>query len=109
MFRPCGMSILDYYSRKTGTLPNPKGSLLSSIPPRAIASANREVNKLVQSQSAQRPKRQRKANKNNVYSPDLRAQMGKAAAEIGATAAARKLSAKLGTSTDKRYVKFSYE
>ena len=48
MFRSCGMSILDYYSRKTGTLLNPKGALSSLISPRAIASVNREVNELVQ-------------------------------------------------------------
>ena len=40
------MSILDYFSRKTGTLPNPNGSLSSLMPPGAIASANREVDKL---------------------------------------------------------------
>ena len=37
------MSILDYFSRKTGTLPNPNGSLSSLMPPGAIVSANREV------------------------------------------------------------------
>ena len=60
MFQPFSeMSILDYYSRKTGTLPNPSGVLSSSIPPRAIDLANREVNELVQSpQNSQRPKRE---------------------------------------------------
>ena len=36
------MALLKYFKRKH-ELPNPRGSLSSSISPRAIASANREV------------------------------------------------------------------
>ena len=90
------MSILNFFKRK-GELPNPIGALSSSIPSHAIAAANREVSEVVQSQNAKQ-KRKRKATKNNVYSPQLRAEMGKAAFDLGATAASRKYSAKLGTS-----------
>ena len=61
------MSILDYFSRKTGTLPDPNGSLSSLMPPGAIVSANREVDKLMQSsKNSQQPKRKRSA-KNKQY------------------------------------------
>ena len=40
------MSILHYFRKKT-TLPDPKGSLSSSITPTAIATANKEVKALL--------------------------------------------------------------
>jgi len=40
------MSILNYFKKKTG-LPDPKGSLSSSISPTAIATANKEVKALL--------------------------------------------------------------
>ena len=91
------MSILDYFKTQS-TLPNPSGTLSTSMPSRAIAAANRMVSAVVSSQSWNaKQKRQRKAVHNNSYSPQLRAEMGKATLQFGATAVARKYSVKLGT------------
>ena len=85
------MSILNYFSRKKGSLPTPNGALSRST---AIVVANREV-EFVLPQSSQ--KRKQKFKGNNVYDATLRAEMGKMTCQIGPTEAARKFSAKLGT------------
>ena len=93
------MSILNYFRRKSNTLPEPSGTLSKSIPSRAIAAANEEVSNLVhtiETQNSQPKKRLRRTNKNNVYSPQLRAEMGEAALKFGTTTASRKYLAKLG-------------
>ena len=89
----CENVYTDLFSRKN-TLPNPNGSLLSRVLPRAIIAANSEI-KLVQS-AAQIPttKRKRKFAKNNIYDDKLRAEM---ACKMGPTAAARKYFVKLST------------
>ena len=99
------MSILNYFKRNSNALPEPSGTLSNVIPSRAIAAANKEVSNLVhtapnlaQPGSSQPKQRRRRTKKNNVYSPQLRAEMGEAALKFGATAASRRYSAKLGTS-----------
>lgn len=90
------MSILNYFRRKSNILPEPSGKLLNLIPLRAIAAANEEVSNLVHTmQSSQPKKRLRRTNKNNVYSCQLRAEMGEDALKLGTTTASRNYSAKL--------------
>ena len=96
------MSILNYFKRNSNALPEPSGTLSNVIPSRAIAAANKEVSNLVhtapnlaQPGSSQLKQRRRRTKKNNVYSPQLRAEMGEAALKFGATAASRRYSAKL--------------
>ena len=92
------MSLLDYFKRKEGSLPNPRGSLSKVIPSSAIAAANSEVEKSVC------PKSQ-KGLKKKVYSPRERAQMAKLACTIGATAAAKSFSRKLGVKINESTVR----
>ena len=80
------MSLLDYFKRK-GPLPDPRGSLARVIPSSAIAAPNSEVEKSICPKS-------RKGLKKIVYSPRERAQIGKLACSIGATAAAKSFSRK---------------
>ena len=82
------MSLLDYFKRK-GPLLDPGGSLTRVILSSAIAAANSEVEKSIC------PKSQ-KGLKKKVYSPRKRAQMGKLACTIGATAVTKSLSRRLG-------------
>ena len=83
------MSFLDYFKQKGGSLLDPRGSLSKVIPSSAIVAANSEVEKSVC------PKSQ-KGLKKKVYSPRERAQMAKLACTIGAMAAAKSFSRKLG-------------
>ena len=85
----CGrMSLWDYFKQK-GPLPEPKGTLARIIPSSAIAAANSEVEKSICPKSRIRLKKR-------VYSARERAQTGKLACTIGATAAAKCFSRKLG-------------
>ena len=73
------MPLWDYFKRK-GPLPDPKGYLATIIPSPAIAAANSEVeNRAIHS----------KRLKKKAYSPRKRAQIGKLACTIGATASAK--------------------
>lgn len=92
------MSLLDYFKRKEGSLPDPRGSLSKVIPSSAIAVANSEVEKSVCPKS-------RKGLKKKVYSPRERAQMAKLACTIGATAAAKSFSRKLGVKINESAVR----
>ena len=90
------MSILNYFRRKSNILPEPSGRLLNLIPLRAIAAANEEVSNLVHTTQSSQPKKHlRRTNKNDVYSSQLRAEMGEAAVKLGMTTASRNYSAKL--------------
>ena len=91
------MSLLDYFKRK-GPLPDPRGSLARVIPSSAIAAANSEVEKSICPKS-------RKGLKKIVYSPRERAQIGKLACSIGATAAAKSFSRKLGMTVNESTVR----
>ena len=96
------MSILNYFRRKSNILPEPSGRLSNLIPLCAIAAANEEVSNLVYTmQSSQPKKRLRRTNKNNVYSSQLRAEMGKAALKLGATTASRNYSTQLSMRINK--------
>ena len=79
------MALWDYFKRK-GSLPDPKGYLATIIPSSAIAAANSEVeNRAIHS----------KRLKKKAYCPRERAQIGKLACTIGATASAKSFSRKL--------------
>ena len=91
------MSLLDYFKRKE-PLPNPRGSLAKVIPSSAIAAANSEVEKIFCPKS-------RKGLKKKVYFPRERAQMGKLACTIGATAVAKRFSRKLGVKVNESTVR----
>jgi len=60
------MSILNYFRRKKNPLPNPLGELLGTIPLRAIAAANREV-EIVQSRFSDKQKRKRRFKKEQRF------------------------------------------
>ena len=94
------MSLWDYFKRE-GPLPDPKGSLARVMPSSAIAVANVEVEK---STTGIRSKSQ-KGLKKRVYTPRERAQIGKLACTIGATAAAKSFSRKLGVKINESTVR----
>ena len=84
------MSILPYLKRRCGdVLPDPGGELSRSIPLNAISSANRHVAEILK-----RTKRPR--GKYNSYTPELRAEIGKVASQIGIKAAAIRFTKRLG-------------
>ena len=90
------MSILNYFRRKNNTFPEPNGTLSNLIPSLTIAAANKEMSNLVHTMQCSQPKKRlRIMNKNNVYSPQLRAEMGEVALKLDATTASRKYLAKL--------------
>ena len=93
-------SILSYFSlrSKEGSLPNPTGSLSRKISPSAIVSANSEVAKVIQqvNNNGSISGKSSKRNKPRFFSPKERAEIGKLACSIGATAAARHFSKKFG-------------
>ena len=78
------MSILNYLKRDI--LLEPSGILLNLIPSHATAATNKEVSNLVPcTHGAERrmpSQNSKKPNKRNVYSPQLRAEMGKAVLEF---------------------------
>lgn len=91
------MSIEKYFKRlptpQESVLPNPRGSLSLSIPPKAIAAANRAVTRVMQQQSSAKGKRR---GKYNIYSSELRAEIGRYAVQHGNASARRVFSTKLG-------------
>lgn len=84
------MSILQYFERRNG-LPDPRGTLSKSLPPRAIALANSEIEKTVH--AASQPKRRGSYTR---YSPQQRAEIGQHACRNGIAATSRMFSRKLG-------------
>ena len=97
---PQGMSqsILKYFTaRPHSSLPNPNGPLSTRISPAAISSANDEVRLVLTEQaSSENCVQSRKGKKPCVYSPETRAEIGSLALNIGPTAAAKRVSRKLG-------------
>ena len=95
------MSIEKYFKRlptpQESVLPNPHGSLSLSIPPRAIASANRAVTRVMQQQSSAAKGKRR--GKYNIYSPEQRAEIGRYDVQHGIASTRRAFSRKLGTLT----------
>ena len=81
------MSLRRYLRPKDG-LPNPRGSLSSSMSSIAIAQANKEVQEIL------KPK-EKKRGKYNKFSAELRAEIGKYASYHGVAATARHFSRKL--------------
>ena len=85
------MSILPYLKRRCGdvVLPDPGGELSRRIPSNAISSANRHVSEILK--HTKRPR-----GKYNSYTPELRAEIGKVASQIGIKAAAFRFTKRLG-------------
>ena len=81
-----------YSSRKR--LPNPQGSLSLSIPPRAIAAANRAVTRVMQLQSSANKGKRR--GKYIVYSPEQRAEIRRYAMQNGVVSTRQFFSRNLG-------------
>ena len=82
------MSIIHYFQRSDG-LPDPRGALSNSLPPRAIALANSEIRKANQPES-------RKRGTYHRYSPEERAKIGHYAHLNGVAAASRFFTRKMG-------------
>ena len=85
------MSILLYLKRRCGDVvqPDPGGELSRRIPSIAISSANRHVAEILK--HTKRPR-----GKYNSYTPELRAEIGKVASQIGIKAAASRFTKRLG-------------
>ena len=77
------------YMKPVGGLPDPRGSLSSSIPAQVIAEANKEVQKVTGSVDGS------KCGPYKRYSSTLHAEIAKYACQHGAAAAARHYSRKL--------------
>ena len=84
------------YMKPVGGLPDPRGSLSSSIPAQVIAEANKEVQKVMDGSKRGPYKR---------YSSTLRAEIAKYACQHGAAAAARHYSRKLEKTISESTVK----
>ena len=97
------MALLRYLKPRDG-LPDPRGSLSSSMPSQAIAQANREVQEAIQSDKGKRGPYKK-------YSPTVRAEIGKYAYHHGVAAAARFFSRRLDkkvSETTVRSIKSAY-
>jgi len=81
------MALLRWLQPRIG-LPDPRGSLLSSVPSQAIAAANREVKEAIRTASSG------KRGLYGQYSPTVRAEIGKYACNHGVAAAVRYFSRK---------------
>ena len=90
------MDISRYFKSIEG-LPDPNGSLSSSLHSRAIAQANEEVLKELRD-------KKKKRGPYNIYSPGERAKIGKYASIHGATAASRFFFRKLAKNVSKSTV-----
>ena len=112
------MSVRQYFKPRDG-LPDPKGSLSTSMSSLVIASANREVEKALEAVSKKRgPYRKYVVQyylvlycynscetiRFNTYTPAVRAQIGKYACQHGSAAASSFFSKKLGENVSKTSV-----
>ena len=86
---PLLMSLLQYFER-ADVLPDPRGTLSTSLPPRAIARANAEVRRSLDEGNSMKARRSY-----HRYSPKVRAAIGKYASTNGVSAASRFFSGKL--------------
>ena len=83
------MSLFKYF-KKEGDLPNPNGHLSKKMPSSAIVAANKEVKK-VQDDKTSKPGKRGPYSK---FSPQIKAEVGKQAAECGVAAVLRNNSKK---------------
>ena len=97
------MFLLRYFKPKDG-LPDPRGTLSSSIPAAAIAQANKEVQRATSSEKQKRGPYKK-------YSARLRAEIGKYASHHGVAAASRHFPRKISkgvSETTVRSIRFAY-
>ena len=92
------MALLRYFKQKDG-LPDPRGALSLSMPSSAIAQANTEVQKAIDSEKP------RKRGPYKRYSSTIRAEIGKYASHHGVAAAARYFSRKCEKSVSETTVR----
>ena len=83
------MSILKYFER-ADVLPDPRGTLATSLPPRVIAQANAEVRK-----SLDDSKQRKERGSYHLYNPKMCAAIGKYASTNGVSATSCFFSGKL--------------
>ena len=83
------MSLYSYFQRQDPGLPDPKGTLSSCLPRRAIAMANSEVEKTIHASKS------KKRGSYHQYSPETRAAIGKFASLNGVSASSRHFSRQL--------------
>lgn len=93
------MSILQYFKRKTNSLPDPNGPLSSQIPPAVIESANKMV------QEAQAQPASKKRGQYNRFTALTRGAIGKYSTLHGPTRAARYYTRTLGTNVNESTVR----
>ncbi len=75
------------YFKKNSVLPNPDGPLSTRVPPSAIAEANKQVQPLIENDSAS--KKSGKRGQYLVYTDEEKCKIGKRAAEMGVTSTLR--------------------
>ena len=83
------MSLYSYFQRQGPGLPDPRGTLSSCLPPRAIAMANSKVEKTIHASKS------KKRGSYHQYSPETRAAIGKFASLNGVSASSRHFSRQL--------------
>ena len=84
------MNILNYFSKKDTALPSPNGSLSAVVPPDAIKSMNKEVEKVIKEPGTEKQKR----GPYMKFSSSQRALIAKRASEHGVTSSMRHFSKK---------------
>ena len=83
------MALLRYFkaSGDTAKLPDPRGPLSTKVPSSAIESANAEVKRVIETGESGADRRKRGCY--DKFSPELKLQIGKRAAENGVAATTR--------------------
>ena len=96
------MSILNYFARAahSSTLPDPDGDLSERVSRRAILSANRQVEKVLEVK-----RRTKRRGKYNTYSKELRAEIGWKASRIGVKSTAARFTRRLGKKVNESTVR----
>ena len=77
------MSLLNYFSRKRKSLPDPNGPLSSTVKPQAIESANKKVSALLDSSSSKEDSSRSSRGPYMRFSPEQKAQVARYAVESG--------------------------
>ena len=77
------MSLLNYFSRKRKSLPDPNGPLSSTVKPQAIVSANKKVSALLDSSSSKEDSFGSSRGPYMRFSPEQKAQVARYAVESG--------------------------
>ena len=96
------MSILNYFARAahSSTLPDPDGDLSERVSRRAILSANRQVEKVLEVK-----RRTKRRGKYNTYSKELRTEIGWKASRIGVKSTAARFTRRLGKKVNESTVR----